>query len=363
MKSILKFLFAVLLLSPAPSFCSAQSNSNVDAEELERKAELCSILKFALANGNAWETGDFLLQVKHSLDTIEDDLSSTKPEDGVLVEGVVLYRVVFDYRKRRVCILSWNSVEQLDMHEPNELAKADILRGFSLDSESQTSWLWRGTKSAVQKRLKKGFDEAAILQTGEFRDFRGFGILADGHFGRLSRWETWVDRFASGEALSAHSESDDRLTLRFATRKDPERGTNYITYEFDLDSNMPVEYRFSFKPLKPKFGYSEFRGEECSVTWQELGDLHVPKFAKLEETKTVQINGREQNGKIFSEYTFHWFSLNEPIGSDEWFDGGVMKDLKTLHSKLDPKICKADTILEQLAKESKSSQRKSDKGR
>ena len=349
MKTNLVALLVGLTFAFCPFSCFAQSESDA-AEKLKRKAELCSILKVALANGSAWETGDFLVRIEHSLDTIEDGRPSTKPEDGVVIEGVVLYRVVFDYRKKKVCMLSWNSVDQFDMHEPEKHAKANVFRGFSLDSETRTSWLWRGSKSAVRKRLKKGLTDAEVLKSGEFRDFRGFGILADGHFGGLRRCESWVDRFTSGETLSNHSESDDRLTLRFVTRKDPERGTNYVTYEFDLNTDMPAECRFSYRPLKPEFGYSEFKGEECSVTWQELNDLYVPKYAKLEESKTVQVNGRSQNGRVYSNYTFHWFSLNEAIKSNEWFDGEVMKDLETLHSKLDPRLCKAETILDQLAK-------------
>ena len=330
----------ILLVSTLPGVqaSGAGQQDNSDA------AEVCSIFEAVEANCRAWRQGDVLFTTRRVYDT-------SAVIDGQILgqlEGVEsVTRVVFDYDAGLFFFakLSFTDVERFDDESPTAIKKTVLSSWICTGKSGQVARYNPGKKRTLWNRDQFPADQTVLLTMIQQPDLRGFWLHRKPTLHGRSLGSTTL---ASGKGFRSASESADELKIVFNVEEsNPVPGTiPQSSIAFDLESLMPTRFR----RFTSRTDGVVAQGPSFDIQWQQINGLQVLASASARRYRGIPGRERKEHGPEYTDYRFHWFSVNQPI-DPEHFQIELVDQRELLLEMLDPVKLKADSLMPNSVKE------------
>ncbi len=363
---ILDMLLVILVTIEIPkSFAQIQSNQVHALEShnfLDEDSRIgLSYLGHILANGQAQETGDCLVRVQESFDSVM--LNPNVPKmDGAVIKREKWIRFRFDYRQNRYLSCIWTIEDRLELGlidpktgKPTRSINSSDFFSSCFDEIGQRvdvySKILNGSRDSYLSRpLSKNEEspEKVLKQLNPF-DFRVVGLNFTYDETTLNSYAEDISKSESSGALIDVSNSTDSIKMRHYYKGDKSGVSGFCDYVLDGKSLMTTKLQSFMRD--PESGKIDLTSNEGSIEWIELSDVFLPARILVTGVREDRVRGTDRDfgaSQIISD--FHWFSINQPF-DETAFDGSEIRDEEAIRKLLDPQLSQATSILEKIKKE------------
>lgn len=356
-KNLLAWL---IILGLCTSFASFAPYSFAKQEPAEARTLLSedqqahlSLFSAMVANGEAWRSGDCLVRIVTTFDAVTQDQGEPT---GLMTRAERLNRVVFDLEQGRFMRihLGQSEVTNYQTDPPDSLQKTRW-RGDCLDLTSKRYWTHDGSDS-----FKSGVAENPRLFLHHFPDYRcvplQIGAMDKDLVVAANSFVEQIKGRMSSVKTMGLSDNRLRLTMVELTPKiqlsidpaqvsenaDPVVPKLIAEWTFDQTSLLPISSQTMLQV--------ESREPQAMVKyvyrWENRDDVYVPSFfqsiADYRQRRTA--DGQSFLGTETTEYTFHWFSLNQKLDK-AYFDGSKFRDEQTALKHVLPELTGAESLM------------------
>ncbi len=339
------FLFSCQELNLA----SGQEPAPVSEEDVKR----CSVLRVALANAEAWSSGDVLVEVNDSFDNVA--LDDPKGPLGAAYTKRERFRFVFDFGNKLFLQAAMSDGDGIFLHagrDPVGIVNGSVTcqitnfpAGFHFDLNPHST----GYMPLKPERLKE-YGLETELQRLRMKELRGCWIgiqngivFSPSLFAAKSK--TW-EMLAEGRNLERKL-FDSASPNEFGFENTNIQGDFFRTrVKIDPESKMPTHF---LQTVKSPNQAETFTMCDLSIDWKEKDFVYYPVRFRISGAHRVVKDGDETYGTLTQDVRFHWFSINEPV-DDSLFERGRIKNKQDVAALLDPVALKATTLLKDEAK-------------
>jgi len=300
--------------------------------------------------GEAWESGDFLVRVRSTFDSVNRP-GQKMNLNGAVIEKTEFHRVVFDYKTERFCVLSYKQGSTLDLERQanglNPKLELESIYGVCLggDGVIRKRAFPKGIVQMPKNVWSIGGREAVAAV--EFPDFRGLAVT--GRFGRGGFLDSkkWIENRAEKWSVRSVKEiNSDRAEVKLGSTSD-KSGESVETWLFDTVSLVPVARKNENDSTKDG-SLKKVVTLKAELGWQEISGIFVlASYHRESNYGNASINQKRHSGFDNLAVDFHWFRLNEEVGG-EFFDGSLLASMDAFMANVDPKRAGATTLIETL---------------
>jgi hypothetical protein len=332
----LLFVLSSIYFLVSPTNCAGQTvDEPIIQNPNHSEKEIGSIFQAPVLNALAWQSGEYLLSTKTTLDSFELEGET----GGYVVDQHVLSRAAFDYEKMRygTCSLVRANVQdfrQMNDGEPKkhtiefmQIAYADFKTGKIYLNDSQHGY--REAERNLGEEIKT-FSDIPELGYVDFRGCWTLGARTEENFSRSKDLATVCEN-----TKFKHSIKDGELKI--GIRAESNSGPNYkgpfISFSFDVASSMPLRHSSYLVNVSTSERINE---ESVSLQWKELDGIFLPTksvknsmFFGIGPIQNLRLPGQEVS-KI------HWYHINDEKAQPELFDPETVKNLDSVLELVDP---------------------------
>lgn len=353
MKCSLIFLFLltgfVVKLVPA-----AQEETSSAWEENDRLGLSC--LEHVVANGEAQETGEVLVRLRKSFDSVEN--FDAPNLDGAVIEEEQWIRYRYDFARKRFLYASIWSENRLELGLIDPVTKEPLRKltksrpnVFLVDSTKDHASLFQfGEWTSLSfSQWDESFD--GLMKSFDAPDFRIVGI-SEHRWNQIESYKTGYQDAALREMRYDTRKIDNsRIKVREHLQPSGDKKRKiYTDYLFDVSTMMPVQSQ-SFMKAAGDTKFLPLGQKRERVVWIEKEGIFVPTYIRRTGIGEKRVRyGEREFGAVEEIMELHWFSMNREFTEAD-FDLGPFKSEEFIHQFLDPKKNQAQTILERMEKE------------
>ena len=363
---ILGMLFVILVTIEIPkTFAQIQSNQVHALESdnfLDEDSQIgLSYLGHILANGQAQETGDCLVRVQESFDSVMFNPNVPKM-DGAVIKREKWIRFRFDYHQNRYLCCIWTIEDRLELGlidpktgKPTRTINSSNFFGSCFDEIDQRvdvySKIMNESRDPYLSRpfFKNGESPEKVLKQLNPFDFRVVGLNFTYDETTLNKYAEDISTFESSGALIDVSNSTDSIKMRHYYKGDKSGVSGFGDYVLDGKSLMTTKLQSFMRA--PETGRIGQTSNEGSIKWIELNGVFLPSQILVTGVSENRVRGTDHDfGALQIISDFHWFSINQPF-DETAFDGSEIRDEEAIRKLLDPQLSQADSILEKIKQE------------
>ncbi len=220
---------------------------------------------------------------------------------------------------------------------------------FCLDGQTESRVEFMNGRQNKGRFVTESFEDE--WKRFGFPDIRGLGWtgeLESTTFKEFLKWERLA--MAGHHFIELSSSTDNLLKIRKFSASDPDDAMFYNDFDVDPNTNMILKsksYRQNYKKKGQRAGVTDL----FKTQWVETSGVQVPSKINISGIDSRRISKRDsQWGQVRKEYTFYWFSVNEPIEAAA-FDGSEIADEESMLRLVDPIGNEAIPLIEFLERE------------
>jgi hypothetical protein len=321
-----------------------------DVGEIDQFQEAVSYFEAAVANSEAWKSGDVIAKTSQTCDGTRE--LPTGEISGNFYQKTSHERTAFNYAEGLSVTYRHNIEELVDFDLGGINETKTSWSALLIDQKNDRySLIYSGNGRRVSKEKGKLSQPAAkpLLKFG--LDYRGLWRVGDAPVDSFQTSKKIVAA-VSGRSPDAFSVSHKKSKTLVAFRSKV-RGPGFpatTTTTFDSRTLAPIALKAKYSALR-----QEHTVLDWSLRWREIDGVLVPSFFQRErQNAKISFGTKVASGLLQSDSKFHWFSLNADVDSSI-FDLSRISSVEDILKFTDPvatgaKSIAIDTPHENLAK-------------
>ena len=304
----------------------------------EKGAKECSIFEVVYLNAIGIRSGDVLVEVSTTIDTVKPKGDGAEME-GVFQSTIVRYRCVFDIEKSLFCMIRQdgpnNRVDISDLSsKPSETPPGYSAWAIDFQNERLFS---AGHDSPLPWRLTAGRPLPEVLTKFAYLDPRSTSWIPQA--GLVENELGHIRAICSGKDFLEKELVEDRLLKLTLFDGSYDDGSEKKVWEFDLENSLPVKFsEFAWHSGHGKF----YPGRNGTMAWTVVNNYDVVSKTAFDDIADVRsVDGKSYPGHQETRMDFFWFSVNEEV-EGRFFDGSVLKSLSDIRKCLQRPVKKEE---------------------
>lgn len=317
-----------------------------------------SYLEHILVNGESQDSGDCLIRVRNSFDSVF--MNSNEPRlMGAVIERVELIRFRFDYKNQRFLLAKLVTEDRLELGLVDPNTKKPISKvthfppiAWAIDFSKNISTVTGSGRVHSLALEKWGTTRDDILKRFNPLDFRAFGITYTYDYGEFEKYRDSLKQAEAGHEVfeTKNLGNEFRVTRYYGPKKSEAR--IYTNYWLDSKSMFPTKFK-SFMKDEVTGAFDQFSDEVKEMEWTEKNGIYLPQFVVTHGAQQELVRNNELEwGANVKSMDFHWISINSSFKENEFDGAALFKSAEAIRELVDPKANGAKKILIKMENES-----------